>query len=1762
MSFTRTFGALVIALVLSVSCAAGVTLEQMVSRENASFQGTGQRLTVGQDGKVYIISGTAYLMRMNADGSDKMGFKIPLMARCTAVNSKGLIAVGCGHMSPAVNVLDTQVRAIGKVREFINDDKLGWGDPADLTVGASGDFYVIDQHRNRILRIKAPQEVATVFLMKDSGVDMNNMAPRIRVVESLSRFYIATLDNQIHAVGFDGKKIWSIHAEIGGHPPFDGEMDSDEQGNVYTLERKKEAIQVYGPDGKPKEVITLKMGDRKGLYTTLAVTKDEVFVKRQHVVELFQVYDRKSGELKRVVNADSEGVRFEFPIAVWTAGQPLPVTITHRLGTQDKQPSWPVQIAMYNDPQWQDLPVVDGKITPPADAAGLYMVRVGYGTCKVQTVVQIRKPGSRGTVSVMTPANRVYFGRGEEIPVSVYVRGGDAKTPSQVTLQLQSRPAGRTDVLRIAPAQIKWNGTTGTASIALATTAKLAPGRYMLTAVVDGMTVAPQPLVIGPGLTERPVFSIVQGGDGAAPLVPGGMFDAPTEVALQMTRAQRIGMNMIMDRVGGDVDITLPPAGADVIAAELKKDPIGVAPQKAMLENVNLHAVAARGAFGVEEQGILIHMDSVIPVVTKEGVELAFWGRFLRNASSPLVPYTAFRGWSWACNWWIDGYLIHGPGEEGKKAAKQMQHLRKQINESGRWDAQIEPMSEKLAQSIPVADTQLNKILQQVAPGKLHAVTGPYRQPGILPPVSMATADEVDLFIQAEQIQIPYMTPHNVDFYKRQGKRAFGHVETQNDEGTGLMVWPTMLAQAIRGADGTGWEGPLPAWNTSRDSDVRTTGQGVVSTFRAMNAILKQYGPWMTTLSNADQIVIVVSSRMMRLDQWDGPMGGRYFERMYESYTACHFAHRPASFAFSEDLAAGKTDLKKYKAVLVVGQTVELEEPLAKALRAAQDAGVSVLYDGSCREEHVRQFKPLGVTFNMVENDRGVMNEDDVYRRFSAGFKVEAQGLVKALGAIVEPVAVVDNPEIMLTERRNGEGRFVWMLNNDLPDFEPAQMWRLGLYVTNRVPQVVPFDLKAGKDTVYDVFAMQTLKAPQADMRNMPAKLYAILPGPIESLTLTASDKAQAGQPVAWGVAVKGPKMTYPVRLRLMDADGNLIQESFPTKTAGTLTVPVNAGSTLTLEAVELISGQQAQQRIEVQSAMATRAAGVTLPKGDLAPVEDLFGPHLRDTAVSADGATVLINAMNWDDNYYLLDARNGAVKTQGRIGHHFAYGPVAAGNGFFVQGYDLGTAEGYHLYDLGADGKVVRRFANYGVPQRMIKWMGGPKPADRMNNFVVSPKGDWIASAGSLGLVVWAKDGKVIWSDDWWKTTRQRMSLLVQGDDTLITLSGQTAAVYKISIGESSVKKLWDLKLMDIGIMQGGAASADGHTVVCYSDTEGGRIFVIHDGKLAQTFNVLPDSLVLSPDGQHMAMVFGRELQWYSTSDGVEWSFMADDYPRMVRLTADGAKMVFGTDIGSLYVLDNKGHTLMQKDMGAWPVATWLDGGELMVTTWMGDVVRLGADGSQKWKVHLQTKGQAHMSEPVVAEAVPTIRMTWGNALDKPEPLTDNLLVEAKATIRMGDDRLPPARWAVPDPKEFTARLTDGQPTAPDKPWLIWHSVSMDSSGWTGKNTLQIESDVSMQVDSITFVEDPKHPESWLRDMVMQVWDPTNGVWVDCQTLLSDSAVHTHRFAKPYVGPQFRFYGGVGSVWPNINGMGWPVGNIRLGEIVFHGKILPAGGK
>ena len=532
---------------------------------------------------------------------------------------------------------------------------------------------------------------------------------------------------------------------------------------------------------------------------------------------------------------------------------------------------------------------------------------------------------------------------------------------------------------------------------------------------------------------------------------------------------------------------------------------------------------------------------------------------------------------------------------------------------------------------------------------------------------------------------------------------------------------------------------------------------------------------------------------------------------------------------FTEDL---KPDtLTRYKAVLVVGQQVEPEPVLTEALRHASNHGVVVCYDDTCRKELVKGYRPLGIAFDRVEKDPSVWQDDSSYVRLPAYFKAHAAVVRQVLGSVAAPIADVAAPEILLTERTAGAGRYLWLVNNTMLDLEPGLAWRVGLIMSQRLPTMTSVRLNAPGKAVYDVFALKQVEPASgllsADLRTMPARLYAILPFPIGQLSIRGPTAIAAGHSFRSIVQVQDAAgrpidASVPVRIRLRTTSGTLLEERFTAAQSGAgaadvWTTPLNTpAGAIILEATELFSGKEAKftinmaapalplsvdaldrsAAVEPEAALAQAVGRASSPSFSAA--EQAFGPHVKDFALLADSSLAVLNAMNWDQNLYALDPRDGQVKWRQRVGHHFAYDPRTFGEGVAVQGFDCNTPEGYHEYLVGRDGQIERRFALYGLPKRATSWATSTQLLDPINNFAVAPDGRWVAAAGDLGLAVWDRAGTRLWSQDWWKTTRQRVHLIAMDADTLVTLAGMTATACRAADG----RQLWQLTLARTGTL------------------------------------------------------------------------------------------------------------------------------------------------------------------------------------------------------------------------------------------------------------------------------------------------------------------------------------------------------------------------
>lgn len=1005
----------------------------------------------------------------------------------------------------------------------------------------------------------------------------------------------------------------------------------------------------------------------------------------------------------------------------------------------------------------------------------------------------------------------------------------------------------------------------------------------------------------------------------------------------------------------------------------------------------------------------------------------------------------------------------------------------------------------------------------------------------------------------------------------------------------------------MRGADGLGWSGAPRGFRPHYPNDPRSAAPGALSAMRAMNDIAATYGPWLASLRRVDPLVIPVSSRMLRLEHgWQG-LGGFYFTRLYEAYNACLAAHRPARFVFVDDLADPPAIPAGTGAVLLVSQIVEPEPRLAEWLRAFRAANVPVFCDETCRPELVRDLRPAGVKFDRVERDPHVWQDDSAYVRLPRIFREHAARLRESLGD-VPPVAECSDPDVLLTEYTDGRARYLLVVNDKYLPFDPGLMWRVGLTISHRTPLFAQLKLPP-HDYVYDVFEQRVVREEGStsfvDLRCMPWRLLAIVPWPLRTMRFEGATvkSATAGDRIEWQLRFVDASEqfgTLPVRLRLTRDDGVIARDQVVNVTReglrGEWTIPLVPQSDKPvrwhLDMTYLFGSDPIRKSPSDPPGVVVAPAPVVrldtfrserrplpspVPPEDIAmgawpshatrkdpPAAPPIGYRVRDLLI--DKSEVLLTLMNWDCNVVRLDLRNGFQRDRRRVGHHFAYAPRIAG-GTFVEGFDLLSPEGFHLYVLDPANdqmQQIPRFAAFGLTQRATSWADGKDLADRPGDFALPPNGEWVAASGSLGLAVWWRSGDLRWKDDWSATRRQRMRLIALDNDTLVTLVGMTAVARRAATGAI----VWERTLAESGELLGGVAAAP--WLVLRATTSGGRVFVLRAGRVEAVLPTEADEVVLSPDGQRIHVLARAALKTYGVDGARQWSFLGDETLRNLRVGPDG-RLVCGSELGTLYVLrGGDGRRVLERDVGALPVGAFAPDGSLVVGTWSGRVQKLDRNYAVDWTHSLTLPAVAARwtdelpRDWLAPEPGPTARVTgWGNAAPEPGSLDprQNLLATTQALFRAMHD--PPVHGDPRPWQHSLERLRDGDPRPPDEPWLSWTDVNYIDSGWRPKLVLEADTfRTQVRLTGVTFVEDPQHPESWLRDVRLQWWDAPREQWRDGPYLVTgprrnEPPQHTHWLPAPLESAKFRLVSPGGGTWP--------AGNVRLGELVFHGETLGA---
>ena len=243
--------------------AAEIKLEQIISRENPAFQCQRARLCVGRDGRVYLASGgtPSFVLRLDGNGLGKVGGIVGYALTGVAANGDGVLATSNAHFSHKVALYDEKFENAAAVEDFLVNDQVGWDAPGHVEAG-SHDFFGLDQHRNRIVRLNAEGKVLTSYAIPHEPEGGQGLVQDFRVCEKREVFYLLARSGPLRCVAFDGTLRWSVNTDVRwGDVQNTGGFDVDEDGTLYTLGQRGEAVQRYAAaDGKQLDPIPLRLG--------------------------------------------------------------------------------------------------------------------------------------------------------------------------------------------------------------------------------------------------------------------------------------------------------------------------------------------------------------------------------------------------------------------------------------------------------------------------------------------------------------------------------------------------------------------------------------------------------------------------------------------------------------------------------------------------------------------------------------------------------------------------------------------------------------------------------------------------------------------------------------------------------------------------------------------------------------------------------------------------------------------------------------------------------------------------------------------------------------------------------------------------------------------------------------------------------------------------------------------------------------------------------------------------------------------------------------------------------------------------------------------------------------------------------------------------------------------------------------------------------------------------------------------------------------
>ncbi len=527
--------------------------------------------------------------------------------------------------------------------------------------------------------------------------------------------------------------------------------------------------------------------------------------------------------------------------------------------------------------------------------------------------------------------------------------------------------------------------------------------------------------------------------------------------------------------------------------------------------------------------------------------------------------------------------------------------------------------------------------------------------------------------------------------------------------------------------------------------------------------------------------------------------------------------------------------------------------------------------------------------------------------------------------------------------------------------------------------------------------------------------------------------------------------------------------------------------------------------------------------------LRERVGVPLSEVKVSEDGKHLVVSSKGFHRNLALVEDRGGeaAVVQAERVGGSSEVKSLyvsADGRRFGASGRFLDRfGEAFLLFDRSKGAVSPEAFTAFGHDEL------------RFHEFACDESGNVVLATGSHGVVCWERGQGEEWKERWAIDFYQEFAKLewpISGDDERIpsfhalipagsdlayilysekvdngwvtpgNSGGGWLAAYRLADGQEVWK--YDLNDRNALMFPRIVSSPTGSSVALVIqdgswDRKSYRMEVVEKGqkRASWTYTGKPEAVALSDRGGLLACSeSGQGLDMHDSEGTLLLSMRWPSQPNSLAFNSEASHLLVADDLCGLTCLDLHGRTVWTRRIPS--VSSLAVKGERIYAAGADGRLRAFSerDGRPLWTLDLTDSLQlsqanaAWTTAPAVPERVisPRRAPTTSTSVPKGPNLLDQKGVQVKAFGTSG--------WASSGSVQVAPKeLNDGRIGGLSQPWL-----SRSEQFWSAYAGRQVGIEVDLpkptHIHSITIHEDPKHPEAWPSDGLVQVYDEARKEW------------------------------------------------------------------